>query len=68
MLEKIVETIKSVPDIPFSEFYMNYMMAVQDANIDMEVSSAFRNVSLDVKILLEASSAIQNSYEGLVKI
>lgn len=49
MLRIIKEFIDDLPDITFNEFFIQYMIAVQDSNIDSEFRKlASRNI-LDVK-------------------
>lgn len=67
MLEKIKDAIESVPDIPFYQFYMNYMLAVQDNNIQIEVSSTFRRSRPDVKDIRDINRLIDSTYSRMVK-
>jgi len=68
MLEKIKQAIDEVPNIPFSQYYVQYIMSVQDINIELEIASAFRYQSLGLSLLKDTSSALENSYKGLVEI
>ena len=36
MLETVKTCIQSTPDIPFQEFFQQYVLSVQDSNIDRE--------------------------------
>lgn len=51
MLETVKETIKNAPCISFREYFTQYVFAVQDANIDDEVTFLLRNNSIDVNFL-----------------
>lgn len=46
MLETVKTTIKNVPFITFEEYFIQYVMYMQDANIDNEVTFVMRNNSL----------------------
>lgn len=46
MLETIKQTIKNVPFISFEEYFIQYMMDIQDSSIDDEVSFMLKNNSL----------------------
>ena len=43
MLETVLQTINNVPSISFEEYFTEYVMEIQDANIDSEVSFLLRN-------------------------
>ena len=43
MLDTIKQTIKEVPFISFEEYFLRYVMKMQDDNIDNEVSFLLRN-------------------------
>lgn len=66
MLEVIKDAIDAVPDIPFHRFYIQYMLSVQDINIELEMGSTFKNVTLDVSALSSVDRLIHTTYEGLV--
>ena len=48
MLKTVEEYIDSLKDIPFSLFYKQYIMEVQDENIDKEVSYLLHSSQLNV--------------------
>lgn len=51
MLETVKSTINNLPSISFEEYYTQYVMQMQDMNIDNEVSFLLRNnclTSLDI--------------------
>lgn len=62
MLRIIREAIDSIPDVPFNQYYANYIAEVQDRNIELEIKSLIRTNVLDP---LSLSSIIQNTYEKL---
>lgn len=43
MLETVKATIQNVPFISFEEHFTNYVMYMQDVNIDNEVTFLLRN-------------------------
>ena len=49
MLSTVKTYIQELPDIPFEDYYQNYIFDVQDRNIEMEVYSIKTNdiLSLD---------------------
>lgn len=48
MLKTVEEYIENLEDIPFSLFYKQYIMEVQDDNIDKEVSYLMHSSQLNV--------------------
>ena len=46
MLETVKHTIKNIPFITFEEYFIQYVMQMQDTNIDDEVTFVMRNNSL----------------------
>ena len=62
MLRIIRKAIDSIPDVPFNQYYVNYIAEVQDRNIELEIKSLIRTNVLDP---LSLSSIIQNTYEKL---
>lgn len=48
MLKTVEEYIENLEDIPFSLFYKQYIMEVQDENIDKEVSYLMHSSQLNV--------------------
>ena len=67
MLENVKLAIENIRDIPFEQFYLEYMMEVQDSNIECEVVSTFRKVSSDVSSLTQTDHLIHTTFEGLVR-
>lgn len=65
MLETVKQAIDNLSDISFEEFYMQYVMSVQDTNIEREFSFLLDKNILDVPNM---GHLIQNTYEGLVSI
>lgn len=62
MLENIKACIESLPDISFEQYYVNYIMRVQDQNIDEELRYLRRANSLDPLIMMRA---IGDSFERM---
>lgn len=62
MLETVLESIETLPDIPFGEFYNNYIMGVQDENIKYEMSYLMRYNNLNIKSM---QCLINNVYRSL---
>ena len=48
MLKTVEEYIENLEDIPFSLFYKQYIMEIQDENIDKEVSYLMHSSQLNV--------------------
>lgn len=48
MLKTVEEYIENLEDVPFSLFYKQYIMEVQDENIDKEVSYLMHSSQLNV--------------------
>lgn len=48
MLKTVEEYIDNLEDIPFSLFYKQYIMEVQDENIDKEISYLMHSSQLNV--------------------
>lgn len=67
MLRTVKHYIDELPDIPFSQFFLLYIMDVQDVNIDIEADMLFRNKDLDVSTICNVNTVINDVYEGLVK-
>lgn len=64
MLETVKNSINNIPDIPFSVFYGNYIMKVQDDNIEEELRFLEIANTLDVRSF---GKLIENSFEKMVK-
>ena len=67
MLDRVRSTISNLPDISFEEYFIQYMMSVQDSNIESEASSIFKNVSPDVSNVIRADRLVSKTFERLVK-
>lgn len=65
MLTMIQKQIKSVSDIPFGEYFKQYIMSVQDKNIDSEFRFLMKFNALNIDSM---QNLIQNTYEGLKSI
>lgn len=64
MLETVKEYIASdLPCISFEEYYVNYMMHMQDQNIDDELRFLLRNNFLDATVL---DTLVENTYKGMM--
>lgn len=66
MLETVKACIAELPDISFNEFYIQYMMAVQDVNIDLEIQMKLGKLSPSIKNVKSIDKLIHNTHEGLV--
>lgn len=62
-IKAIIESQQSSSD--FSTFYSEYMMRIQDANIDSEISYLFRKNLIDASNL---SYIIEEDYKKLVDL
>lgn len=63
----MLTTIKSLvdaPSIPFGEYYINYVMRVQDQNINKELKSMLHNNKTDVRSM---DILIENTYKSIKK-
>lgn len=65
MLARIKEQIENLPDISFVIYYQQFIMLVQDTNIDAEFKFLVKRNQLDVKGM---QLLIQNTYEGVKSI
>jgi len=63
MLETIKEYINSLPEITFNEYYTNYMLDVQDSNIEKEFRQITESPRTDVRFM---DKLINNTMKGLV--
>lgn len=52
------------PSIPFGEYYINYVMCVQDQNINKELKSMLRNNKTTVGSM---SILIERTYKSIKK-
>lgn len=48
MLETVRKEIKNLPSCTFSQYFIEYVMSVQDSNIDSEFSYLRRHNQLDI--------------------
>lgn len=67
MLETVKQYIQDLDTTSFQEFFVHYVLEVQDSNIESEVSSAFRRVSTEIDTLNYVDRLIDTDHEGLVK-
>lgn len=65
MLETIKDYIKYLPDIPFDLVYSEYILSVQDSNIDAEMSFLLKHNKLDLRLM---DNTIHQSFERLNQI
>lgn len=65
MLETVSDYIKHIDDISFNLFYTNYIIKMQDADIENEFKHLSASNSLNINNI---SKLIQSTYEGLVNI
>lgn len=61
---KIVKSLVDAPYEPFGKFYTEYIMSVQDQNIDRELKSLLRNSRTDISSM---SKLIASVYESIQK-
>lgn len=68
MLEKIKQAINNLPSLTFEEFYLLYIMEVQDKNLDLETNSAFKKTwGAGLSSVSKLDGLIETTYERLVK-
>lgn len=65
MLATIKQLINSTPDISFADYFTDYMMVVQDSNIDREFDFLLKMNRLDVDSM---QLLINHTYERLMYI
>ena len=67
MLETVKSHIQaSANDVPFNQFYIEYVMRVQDENIERELYTMLhKNVDIDVMMM---DRLINSTFEGLKDI
>lgn len=65
MLETVKAYIKTMPNISFSQYYVQYICEVQDNNIEAEMEFLISHNELTP---MRMNKLLQKSYEGLVKI
>ena len=66
MLEIIQQTIKNLPDISFNEFFIQYVMSVQDTNLDVEFISIFKSTSCNVSDIVKLERLVNRNHERLM--
>lgn len=54
MLNTVWEYIHTLPDIPFEDFYQNYIFRVQDMSISIEVDKMTSDDIVSLKKILTA--------------
>lgn len=64
MLETVRSEIKNLPSCTFSQYFIEYVMSVQDSNIDSEFSYLRRHNQLDI---LNVDRLISEYLSRLVK-
>lgn len=65
MLETISDYIQHIDDISFNLFYINYIIKMQDVDIENEFKRLSGSNSVNIN---NVSKLIQSTYEGLVNI
>ena len=65
MLETIRKKIESVRELNFTGFFSEYVMSVQDRNIELEMKYLLKHNTLENK---SVDYLIQNTYKGLKEI
>lgn len=68
MLKQIRELVDDAVNSPitFPEFFAEYVMRVQDSNIENEAISRFRNLDINVKTLNSIDKSIEREQRELV--
>lgn len=62
MLETIKTKINDSPFISFEQYFQNYVMKIQDTNIDNEVAFLMRNNSLTTVLLNKVMNSEVKEY------
>lgn len=65
MLETVKDCINTTPDISFGQFYNQYVLTVQDNNIESEFQYLIRRNLLNTSIM---DLVIQHTHERLIQI
>lgn len=65
MLETIKQSIKNAPFITFEQYFIEYVMQMQDTNIDNEVTFMLHNNSLTTKSLDKLINSEVTTYDKL---
>jgi hypothetical protein len=63
MLETVKEYIKSLPNITFNNYYKQYMLDVQDRNLEAEFKQIENSHRTDIKFM---DKLVKNTLKGLV--
>jgi hypothetical protein len=64
MLKIVKSLVDRTPEIPFGEFYLQYIMKIQDEAIDREVKTMLHNSKTNVSSM---SILIDNTYKAVKK-
>ena len=69
MLERIKRLIEENTSdrTSFQEYYVRYMLSVQDMNIESEVSSAFKLMSIEIDTMNKVDKLVENQHRKMVK-
>lgn len=69
MLERIKQLIEENTSdrTSFQEYYVRYMLSMQDMNIESEVSSAFKRMSIEIDTMNKVDKLIENQHRKMVK-
>lgn len=51
MLETVIQCIEDSPNINFHQYFVDYMVKIQDSNIDLEVKQLLNNAIKDLNII-----------------
>lgn len=68
VLETIKEAIDDAKSIErsFNQFFVDYMVSVQDLNIELEIKKRFNRLNPTIQNVSRVDRYIQNTHEGLV--
>jgi hypothetical protein len=66
MLETVKGYINDLPKLTFSEFFIQYMISIQDANIDRELNSLVNHNNMLDSVMIDR--LINETIEGLKDI
>lgn len=65
MLESVKSFISSVADVPFSTYFTEYILYVQDQNIEDELSFLKHRNTLNINVV---NKVIDQGYKGLMQL
>lgn len=75
MLDSVTDYITDLPNITFQEYFVEYMMKVQDTNIDGELKqllggaiSSLNRVDFNLNQVRSLNKLLSNTIEGLESI